>query len=247
MDPSKVILTKEDIRERLGLLQRVIEGRQARVRDALDAVTNAVLEGTLESARSLAKGLHDEETALDRVVQQRTRLEAALVTAADDPGETSGLEGHVMGHIEDQEGMPRAAGGEPHDALDPAGTRSEGSGSDQGAAGAEAAAPETPEGGKGPIATLHEYTSRAAPGTSMSPCDGHSHLVDTPKGQGHTQVGSLGAATTPYITITPSPMPRGSTSTKELRMSSMLREWRSGDTGLAPDVVHPAGGGCDDP
>jgi hypothetical protein len=117
MDPSKVTLTKEDIRERLGLLQSVIEGRQARVRDALDAVTNAVLEGTLESARSLAKGLHEEETALDRVVQQRTRLEAALVTAADDPGETSGLEGHVMGHLEDPKKGCLERQGESHTML----------------------------------------------------------------------------------------------------------------------------------
>ena len=48
MDPSKVTLTEEDIRKRVGLFQGVIEGRRARIRGTFDALTNAAMEGSLE-------------------------------------------------------------------------------------------------------------------------------------------------------------------------------------------------------
>jgi len=128
----------------------------------------------MESARSLAESLHEEETALDRVSKQKIRLQASLRTASGDPGETSGLEGPRMGHIEDPAETPRAAGGEPHDALDPAETRSEGSGSDMGAAGAKAAAPE--------VTTPHTHTPPTTPGPLLPQAEAHiEDRAETPR------------------------------------------------------------------
>ena len=118
MDPSKGTLTKEDIRRRLELCKKVLEERLEEMQDMRDAIYAAALDGKQWLVMILTKSLQAEEKAMGSRLEQMEQLEAALVTASDEPGETSKLRGRMMGHLEDQEGMPRAAGGEPHDALD---------------------------------------------------------------------------------------------------------------------------------
>ena len=127
MDPSKITLTKEDIRRKLELLQELEVESREQIRLIKDAIRAASMDGVRESVVILKMRLGDEQLHWNNLMEDMVKLQASMVTASDYPGETSELGGHMRGHIEDRSEMPRVAGGEPYKALDPAETQPEGS------------------------------------------------------------------------------------------------------------------------